>query len=77
MDTSSKNFSRYFPISVRDRKWGWHVTTVGQKESLVVGKAFLGNSRREHKFYVEVAVVGRTRVISFRSVPGQDDQPAA
>ena len=50
---------------------------VGQKESLVVGKAFLGNSRREHKFYVEVAVVGRTRVISFRSVPGQDDQPAA
>jgi AraC-like DNA-binding protein len=30
METGPKNFSRYFPISARDRKWGWHVTTVGE-----------------------------------------------
>jgi AraC-like DNA-binding protein len=29
-----KRFSRYFPVSVRDRKWGWHVTTVGETRSL-------------------------------------------
>lgn len=29
-DRSNKNFSRYFPVSVRDRKWGLYVTTVGQ-----------------------------------------------
>ena len=28
------NFSRYFPVSGRDRKWGWHVTTVGQAQNL-------------------------------------------
>ncbi len=27
---AQKGFSRYFPVSVRDRKWGWHVTTAGQ-----------------------------------------------
>jgi AraC-like DNA-binding protein len=26
---SQKNYSRYFPVSVRDRRWGWHVTTAG------------------------------------------------
>lgn len=34
METGQKNFSRYFPVSVRDRKWGWHVTTVGAMQSL-------------------------------------------
>lgn len=34
METSQKRFSRYFPVSVRDRKWGWHVTTVGGMRSL-------------------------------------------
>jgi AraC-like DNA-binding protein len=34
METSHKSFSRYFPVSVRDRKWGWHVTTVGETRSL-------------------------------------------
>lgn len=44
---------------------------VGRKESMTVGKAFLGNSsRRESKLHVEVAAVGRTRVISFRCVWG-------
>lgn len=28
-----KSFSRYFPVSLRDRKWGWHVTTVGQSRT--------------------------------------------
>jgi AraC-like DNA-binding protein len=27
---SPKNFSRYFPASGRDRKWGWYVTTAGE-----------------------------------------------
>ena len=31
-DTGHKRFSRYFPISVRDRKWGWYVTTVGETQ---------------------------------------------
>jgi AraC-like DNA-binding protein len=31
--TDYKSFSRYFPASVRDRKWGWHVTTVGEARS--------------------------------------------
>ncbi len=34
MESASKNFSRYFPVSVRDRKWGWYVTTVGEMRSL-------------------------------------------
>lgn len=34
LDTDHKSFSRYFPLSVRDRKWGWHVTTVGETRSL-------------------------------------------
>jgi len=34
MEASRKRFSRYFPVSVRDRKWGWHVTTVGEAQSL-------------------------------------------
>jgi hypothetical protein len=34
METSPKRFSQYFPVSVRDRKWGWHVTTVGETRSL-------------------------------------------
>jgi AraC-like DNA-binding protein len=34
METSERDFFRYFPVSVRDRKWGWHVTTVGEKQSL-------------------------------------------
>ncbi len=29
-----KSFSRYFPASARDRKWGWHVTTAGELRSL-------------------------------------------
>jgi len=32
--SSKKNFSRYFPISIRDRKWGWHVTTAGEMRRL-------------------------------------------
>lgn len=28
--TGQKCFSRYFPVSVRDRRWGWYVTTVGE-----------------------------------------------
>jgi AraC-like DNA-binding protein len=27
-------FSQYFPVSVRDRKWGWHVTTAGETKIL-------------------------------------------
>ena len=34
MEASHKNYSRYFPVSVRDRKWGWYVTTVGETRSL-------------------------------------------
>ena len=34
MDASPRSFSRYFPVSVRDRKWGWHVTTVGESRTL-------------------------------------------
>jgi AraC-like DNA-binding protein len=34
MDTNPRGFSRYFPVSVRDRKWGWYVTTVGETRSL-------------------------------------------
>jgi AraC-like DNA-binding protein len=26
----ARRFSQYFPVSLRDRKWGWHVTTVGE-----------------------------------------------
>jgi AraC-like DNA-binding protein len=29
-DQNSKNFSRYFPVSIRDRRWGLYVTTAGQ-----------------------------------------------
>lgn len=32
--TDHKSFSQYFPVSPRDRKWGWHVTTVGESQSL-------------------------------------------
>jgi AraC-like DNA-binding protein len=31
---SQKNYSRYFPVSVRDRRWGWHVTTAGEMRVL-------------------------------------------
>ena len=34
MEAHPKRFSRYFPVSVRDRKWGWHVTTVGETRTL-------------------------------------------
>ena len=34
MNTRQKRFSQYFPISVRDRKWGWYVTTVGETRIL-------------------------------------------
>jgi hypothetical protein len=34
MEASRKSFSRYFPVSGRDRKWGWHVTTVGETQTL-------------------------------------------
>ena len=34
METNQKRFSRYFPVSVRDRIWGWHVTTVGETRIL-------------------------------------------
>lgn len=36
MDTDSchKSYSRYFPASVRDRKWGWHMTTAGEMRIL-------------------------------------------
>jgi AraC-like DNA-binding protein len=27
---TNKSFSRYFPASTRDRKWGWYVVTVGE-----------------------------------------------
>jgi AraC-like DNA-binding protein len=33
METQHRGFSRYFPVSVRDRKWGWYVTTVGETRS--------------------------------------------
>jgi AraC-like DNA-binding protein len=36
---SPKSFSQYFPISVRDRKWGWYVTTAGQMR-LLPGQAY-------------------------------------
>ncbi len=29
-NTNRESFSRYFPASVRDRKWGWYVTTAGE-----------------------------------------------
>lgn len=34
VDTDHKKFSRYFPASVRDRKWGWYVTTAGEMRVL-------------------------------------------
>ena len=34
VDSDHKSFSRYFPASVRDRKWGWHVTTAGEMRLL-------------------------------------------
>lgn len=34
MDSNQRRFSRYFPVSARDQKWGWHVTTVGEMRSL-------------------------------------------
>jgi AraC-like DNA-binding protein len=34
VDNSKKRFSRYFPVSVRDRKWGWYITTVGETRNL-------------------------------------------
>lgn len=34
MDTNPRQFSRYFPVSVRDRKWGWYATTAGKTRSL-------------------------------------------
>jgi len=38
-DQNNKNFYRYFPISVRDRKWGWYVTTAGQAQ-IGVGQSY-------------------------------------
>jgi len=32
--TGQKSYSRYFPVSVRDRKWGWYVTTAGEMRIL-------------------------------------------
>ncbi|HEY2329020.1 MAG TPA: AraC family transcriptional regulator [Verrucomicrobiae bacterium] len=32
--TGDNFFFRYFPISVRDRKWGWYVTTAGETRLL-------------------------------------------
>ena len=29
-DADQKGFYRYFPVSARDRKWGWYVTTAGE-----------------------------------------------
>lgn len=34
MQPNQKNFSRYFPVSARDRKWGWYVTTAGRAQIL-------------------------------------------
>lgn len=34
MEPNPKRFSRYFPVSSRDRKWGWYVTTVGETRTL-------------------------------------------
>ena len=34
MEPSRRNFSRYFPVSARDRKWGWYVTTAGRAQIL-------------------------------------------
>jgi AraC-like DNA-binding protein len=34
MVTSQNNFFRYFPVSVRDRKWSLYVTTVGEARCL-------------------------------------------
>jgi AraC-like DNA-binding protein len=31
-DTNPKSFYRYFPASVRDRKWGWYVTSAGEMQ---------------------------------------------
>ena len=39
LDTDNKSFSRYFPASVRDRKWGWYVTTVGETR-IAAGQAY-------------------------------------
>ncbi|HTI98079.1 MAG TPA: AraC family transcriptional regulator [Dongiaceae bacterium] len=38
-DNDNRNFSRYFPASVRDRKWGWYVTTVGESR-IAAGQAY-------------------------------------
>jgi AraC-like DNA-binding protein len=32
--TGENFFFRYFPVSVRDRKWGWYVTTAGEMRLL-------------------------------------------
>jgi AraC-like DNA-binding protein len=29
-DQNNRNFFHYFPVSVRDQRWGWYVTTVGR-----------------------------------------------
>ena len=36
---SQKNYSHYFPVSVRDRRWGWHVTTAGETR-ILPGQAY-------------------------------------
>jgi AraC-like DNA-binding protein len=41
MEPPQHNFFRYFPVSVRDRNWGLHVTTVGEARSLP-GKPYPG-----------------------------------
>jgi AraC-like DNA-binding protein len=39
MEAGEKTFFRYFPISARDRKWGWYVTTAGEMR-LVPGQPY-------------------------------------
>jgi len=50
MEASRKSFSRYFPVSVRDRKWGWHVTTVGQAQTLPGEKYPAGGHPKGYHF---------------------------
>ena len=38
-DHDQRNFHRYFPASVRDRKWGWYATTLGETR-IAAGQAY-------------------------------------
>lgn len=39
LDRGNREFYRYFPASARDRKWGWHATTLGETR-IAAGQAY-------------------------------------